>query len=68
MSQERAIHLALKALREYDQFGYIGDHRSIMRELLVSLPDSNRTQELLEISSILMIKTIEKAKKGIENG
>ena len=65
MNQERVIQSALKALREYDQLGYISDHRSIMRELLLALPDSGKTQELLEISSILTIKTIEKAKRGI---
>jgi predicted transposase YdaD len=64
MSQESAIRLALKALTEYDQFGLITNHRYIMRELLLALPDESHSQELLEISSILMTKTIEQAKRG----
>ena len=63
--QESAIQLALKAIKEYDQFGFITNHGHVMRELLMALPDSGKTQELLEISSILTIKTIEKAKRGI---
>jgi hypothetical protein len=64
MSANEAIHLALKALKEYDQVGFITNHEFVMCELLVSLPDSNKTHELLEISSILTIKTIERAKRG----
>ena len=64
MSEQNALLLALKALKEYDQFGYINNHQYVMRELLMALPDEEATQELLEISSMLMIKTIEQAKRG----
>ena len=63
MSEQNALLSALKALKEYDQFGYINNHQFVMRELLMALPDEEATQELLEISSMLMIKTIEQAKK-----
>ena len=64
MNGQDSLLLALKALKEYDQFGYITNHQFVMRELLMSLPDGDKTQELLEISSMLMIKTIEQAKRG----
>jgi hypothetical protein len=64
MNGHDSLLLALKALKEYDQFGYITNHQFVMRELLTSLPDGNKNQELLEISSMLMIKTIEQAKRG----
>ncbi len=62
MTRDAVLLLALRALREYDQLGVILNHRQVLRELIIAVPDTDDVQERLEVSNMLMIRAIERAK------
>lgn len=63
MTRDAALVLALRALREYDQLGVILNHQHILRELIIAVPDTDDAQEQLEVSNMLMVRAIERAKQ-----
>ena len=63
MTRDDALVLALRALREYDQLGVILNHQQILRELIIAVPDTDDVQERQEVSNMLMVRAIERAKQ-----
>ncbi|CAB4130049.1 hypothetical protein UFOVP116_244 [uncultured Caudovirales phage] len=69
MDQKKTLSLALKALVEYDKFGYIKEYKPVIKAILQSLSEHDSyaetilDPELLEYSSMIMVRTIERAKK-----
>ena len=63
MTKNQVIALALHAIREYDQLGFIQDHKLVLRELVKSLPDEEDLQEQIAVSGMLMLRAIERAKE-----
>lgn len=66
---QSVMQQALAALQEYDKLGYIRDCKPVIRLLLQQLStndayaDTIIDAELAEISSMLMVSAIERAKK-----
>lgn len=67
-NKNQALLVALQAMQSYDQFGMIPNHKLVIN-LILQCINGNSTLpadvdfELLEVSSMLMIRAIERAKK-----
>ena len=69
-SKNQALLVALQAMQSYDQFGMIPNHKIVIHLILRSLNGTSSPEaaeidfELLELSSMLMVRAIERAKKN----
>ena len=72
-NKNQALLTALQAMQSYDQFGMIPNHKVVIHLILSCLVDDDKNSDiiapniesdLLELSSMLMTRAIERAKKN----